>query len=116
MKFAVPITYPEGMDSEINDHFGMAEFFAIFDMEGDKVSNFEIVQNTPSSESHEPRIQFLKGKGVEAVIVGGIGQHMVMTLEKAGIGVYKGAVDTVANAIGDYNADMLTKISTTTKL
>lgn len=110
MKTAIPVESPKGMDSEINDHFGMTEYFAIFEIESEEVSSFGIVKIEQSFGLTKKPSRFLKEQDVKMVLSGYIGPHMLEDLLNSGIRVFKGAVGSVEDAIEDYKAGMLTEV------
>ncbi len=84
MKIAV--TYENG---EIFGHFGHTEQFKIYTVEQGKVISSEVV---PTGESgHGALAGFLKERGVDTLICGGIGGGARMALAQAGIQLYPGA-------------------------
>lgn len=112
MKFGIPIVTPNGMASEVNDHFGMSEYFVLVDIDGDTVSKPDFVENGPDLKERKTPAAFLANKGVHVVLAGGIGPHMIKELLDAGIRVYRGAVGSVEQAIEDYRAGMLSEVRT----
>jgi predicted Fe-Mo cluster-binding NifX family protein len=109
---AVPVVSPEGMQSELNDHFGMAEDFAIFDYDGGEVAGLRFVSNDSSVEGAKTNAEILVDNGVKTVLAGSIGPHMLTVLLDAGLRVFKGALGTLEDAIEDYKAGMLTEVHT----
>ncbi|AFD00869.1 hypothetical protein Mtc_2131 [Methanocella conradii HZ254] len=109
MKIGVPIVAPNGMASEVNDHFGMSEYFAILDVEGDSVKGLEVIRDSPSLKEHKTPAQLLAEHGVEVVLAGGIGPHMIEELLDRGIKIFRGAAGTVEQAFEDYKAGMLSR-------
>ena len=95
MKIAV--TYENG---EIFGHFGHTEQFKIYTVEQGKVISSEVV---PTGESgHGALAGFLKERGVDTLICGGIGGGARMALAQAGIQLYpgtSGAADAAVQAL-----------------
>jgi predicted Fe-Mo cluster-binding NifX family protein len=111
-KFAVPIIADNGMASEVNEHFGMSEFFLVLEVDGDKIASTSTLQDNPSIEGHKPPAEFLADNDVQIVLAGGIGPHMIQILLDRGLRIFKGAAGTVEDAWEDYKAGMLTEVRT----
>lgn len=107
---AVPVVSPEGMQSELNDHFGMAEDFAIFDYDNGEVTGLRYVSNDSSVEGAKTNAEILVENEVKIVLAGSIGPHMLTVLFDKGIRVFKGAVGTLEDVVEDYKAGMLTEV------
>jgi len=107
---AIPILSAEGMQSELNDHFGMAQDFAVFDYEDGTVNKLRFVRNDPMTKGALTNAQFLAGNDVKMVLSGSIGPHMLIVLLDCGIRVFKGAAGTVQDVLEDYRAGMLTEV------
>ena len=105
MKIAV--TYDNG---NVFGHFGHTEEFKIYDVEDGKVVGSEVVPTNGSG--HGALAGFLKEKGVDTLICGGIGPGAVTALGMAGIRVYGGitgladfAVEALIRGILAYNPE-----------
>jgi predicted Fe-Mo cluster-binding NifX family protein len=109
---AVPVVSPEGLQSELNDHFGMTEDFAVFDYDNGEVAGLRFVSNDSSVEGAKTNAEILVDNGVQMVLAGYIGPHMLVALLDSGIRVFKGAVGTLEDAIEDFRAGMLTEVHT----
>jgi predicted Fe-Mo cluster-binding NifX family protein len=107
---AVPVVSEEGLKSELNDHFGMTEDFAVFDFEDGEAKGLRFITNDPRVTGAKPNSRFLVENGVKVVLSGWIGPHMLVDLLLGGIRVFKGAAGTVGDAIEDYKAGMLTEV------
>ena len=84
MKIAV--TYENGM---IFQHFGHTQQFKLYQVEDGKVASSEIVD--AGGSGHGALAGFLKEKGAEVLICGGIGGGARNALAEAGIKLYPGA-------------------------
>ncbi len=111
-KFAVPIVADNGMASEVNEHFGMTEYFLVLEADGDKITTTSMLRDNPSIVGHKPPAQFLADNDVQIVLAGGIGPHMIQILLDRGVRIFKGAAGTVEDAWEDYKAGMLTEVRT----
>lgn len=84
MKIAA--TYENG---NIFPHFGKTEQFKVYETEGGKILSSEVVPT--NGTGHGALAGFLKERGVEALICGGIGGGAVAAVTEAGIALYAGA-------------------------
>lgn len=95
MKIAV--TYENGM---VFQHFGHSEQFKIYTEENGKICSGEVVSTNGSG--HGALAGFLKEKGVDTVICGGIGGGAIAALSEAGIKVYGGVSGVADEAVALY--------------
>ena len=96
MKIAMPI-----QGGKLSQHFGHCEQFSLFDIEDRSVLGREDLSSPP----HEPGLlpRWLKEKGVNLVIAGGMGQRAQMIFEQAGIEVICGAPSEAPDiVVGSY--------------
>ena len=94
MKIAV--TYENG---QIFQHFGHTEQFKIYDVENGGVKNSEIADTNGSG--HGALAGFLKAKGVDVLVCGGIGGGAQMALQEAGIQLFGGVSGMADKAVDD---------------
>lgn len=92
MKIAV--TYENG---QIFQHFGHTEQFKIYDVENGEVKNSEIADTNGSG--HGALAGFLKAKGVDVLVCGGIGGGAQMALQEAGIQLFGGVSGMADKAV-----------------
>ncbi len=110
MKIGVPIIAPNGLASEVNEHFGMSEYFALLEVEGDKIVKVDVLEDNPSLKERKTPAEMLAGHGVKVVLAGGIGPHMIKDLLDGGVRIFRGASGTVEQAFEDYTAGMLSEV------
>ena len=110
---AVPVESPNGMRSNLSDHFGMASDFALFDYDGGRFTGLRFVQNDTTKRDAPSNAQFLADCGAQVVLAGSIGPHMLAVLFEKGVRVFDGAVGTLEDVIEDYKAGMLTEVRST---
>jgi len=67
----------------VSPHFGRCPSYTIIDIEGDKVTKKELIDNP----GHQPALipQFLHRKGVECIVAGGIGMRATGFFNELGI-------------------------------
>ena len=82
----IAVTYENGM---IFQHFGHTQQFKLYQVEDGKVASSEIVD--AGGSGHGALAGFLKEKGAEVLICGGIGGGARNALAEAGIKLYPGA-------------------------
>ena len=92
MKIAV--TYKNG---EVFQHFGHSEYFKIYDISDGAVKNAQIVGT--EGEGHGALATFLKNKGVEVLICGGICGGAKQALSENGIKIYGGVCGDCDDAV-----------------
>lgn len=100
MKIAV--TYENGL---VFQHFGHTERFKIYEVSDGKVQSSEVVGTDGSG--HGALAGFLKARGVEALICGGIGGGAQAALAQAGIRIYGGVSGGADEAVAAYLAGNL---------
>ncbi|KNZ68975.1 dinitrogenase iron-molybdenum cofactor biosynthesis protein [Thermincola ferriacetica] len=87
MKVAIP-----NNDGEVNQHFGRSTGFAIVEINSEnRIVDIEEISAEGLQHRHEGLAGLLKNKGVEVVIVGGIGPGALEALESQGFKVLFGA-------------------------
>ncbi len=88
MQICFPITKDQGLDSDVNSHFGSAPMFLLYDTE---TSEHIVQTNENLNHAHggcNPSIA-LGRKKVDTVVVGGIGARAIVKFNALGIKVYK---------------------------
>ncbi len=101
MKIAV--TYCDG---EVFQHFGHTETFKLYEAEEDKIVRSEVVSS--EGAGHGALAGFLRAKGADVLICGGIGGGAVAALAAAGIKVYAGASGSADGCVAALLAGTLT--------
>ena len=106
MKIAV--TYDNG---QVFQHFGHTETFKIYDVSEGSVKDSEVVDTMGSG--HGALAGFLKDRGVDTLICGGIGGGAQTALAQAGINLYGGVTGSADDAVAallegklDFNPDV----------
>ena len=81
----------------ISAHFGRCPVFTIIDIENGKVLN----KTELSNPGHQPGLipQFLKEKGVECIIAGGMGMRAISLFEQYGIKTLMGISGKIIDVI-----------------
>jgi predicted Fe-Mo cluster-binding NifX family protein len=79
MKICIPTKSEDGKNSKVNEHFGSAPYFAIYNTDD---STLEFIENTNAHHSHgmcHP-MTALSEQNIEVVICGGIGARALQKL------------------------------------
>ncbi len=107
MTMKVAVTYQDG---DVFQHFGHTETFKIYEVEGDKIISSEVIGT--EGEGHSGLAGFLKNKGVDVLICGGMGGGAKTALAAQGIEFYPGvsgnadmAVEAFLRKELQYNAE-----------
>jgi predicted Fe-Mo cluster-binding NifX family protein len=98
MKIAIPVE-----NGRLHSHFGGSRQFAIIEV--DPNTKATVRAETLPAPEHTPGAfpRWLRGLGVEAVIVGGIGQRALALFNQSGIKVVAGQPEeTVEKLVGAY--------------
>ena len=102
MKIAFPVKENKGLDSLVNDHFGVAKEFLVVDL---ATRAMEVVPNLKACEGSSCKSGFInKDAGVSAVVTKCIGDGSQRNLHAADITIYAAGGDTVAQ-----NLDLMDK-------
>lgn len=102
MKIAV--TYEGG---NVFQHFGHSQYFKVYDVEGNAVRASEVVPT--DGFGHGALAGFLRKRGVEALICGGIGGGAIAALAEAGVRVYAGVSGSADGAVQAFLRDELSE-------
>ncbi len=101
MKVAFPVTEDKGLDSLVNDHFGVADLFMVVDLETRQIK-VRKNQKTANPDAGCKTGVFKKEEPVDAVITKCIGDGGQRGLHSEDIQVYAAQKDTVGE-----NLDLL---------
>jgi predicted Fe-Mo cluster-binding NifX family protein len=94
MRICIPTTTNDGKTAKVNEHFGSASYFTIYDTENNSV---EVIENSNEHHSHGMCLPMttLTGKNIDAVVCGGMGARAVQKLNEGGIKAYRAVAGTV---------------------
>lgn len=89
LRLAVPSNNPGGLDAARSEHFGHCDLFTIVDIKDNAISSVDAVANQEHSAGGcMVPVSLLRDKGVDAIVVGGIGARPLQGFNEAGISVY----------------------------
>ncbi len=98
----VAVTYE---NDEVFQHFGRTPQFKIYDIENGEVKSSAVI-NTGET-GHGALAGFLRERGADVMICGGIGGGAIAAMAESGIKVYAGASGNADEAIKSYLAGTL---------
>ncbi|MCL2459572.1 MAG: NifB/NifX family molybdenum-iron cluster-binding protein [Desulfobulbus sp.] len=99
----IAATYDDG---QIFQHFGHAEHFKIYDVEGGQVKTTAMMNVNGSG--HGALAGLLKNNDVDILICGGIGCGAKQALAQAGVRLHGGVAGDAERAVEDLQANNLT--------
>ena len=104
LRLAVPSNNPGGLEAGRSDHFGHCDLFTLIDIKDGKIVSVE----TASNQEHDAGgcmvpVNFLKGLGVQTLVVGGIGGRPLRGFAEVGIDVYNADRSAVLDVQGVVN-------------
>ena len=108
MKIAVTST-GKTLESNVDQRFGRTAYFIIIDTE---TMHFSAIENENVAAAGGAGINSAKlviDKGAEAVLTGNCGPNAERTLTAAGVKLYTGAAETVAQAVDLFKNGKLTQ-------
>lgn len=110
---AIPSAHPGGLDAAMGMHFGHCDVFTLVSIENDEVKDVSILDNPPHAQGGcLAPVQLLAGKGVTALLAGGMGYRPLMAFSQVGIHVfYAGQLSTVREGVTAYLAKQLPEFS-----
>lgn len=114
MIVAVPSATPGGLESQVGEHFGHCEVYTLVEIGGSEVVSVSTLPNVPHEHGGcMAPVQLLAGKGVKALIAGGMGMRPLMGFKQMGIDVYHGGgAESVAQAVNALIDGKLPRFST----
>ena len=93
MKIAFPVEEDKGLQSSVNEHFGMAKAFMIVELE---TRETQVIPNKKANGSSSCKTGFIgKDEGVNAVVTKCMGDGSQRGLHALEIKVYASGADTV---------------------
>ena len=112
IRLAVPSDGEGGIDDVRAGHFGHGDVFTCFDIEDGKIGNITIVANKEHVQGGcMVPVQLLAQKGVNAIVVGGIGMRPLMGFKQMGIDVFHdGERREIRPVVEDFAAGKLMQI------
>ncbi|HOO41755.1 MAG TPA: NifB/NifX family molybdenum-iron cluster-binding protein [Syntrophales bacterium] len=110
MKVGFAVQRDEGLESIVYDHFGSAPFLIVVDLGEHEVST---VGNQNLNHVHGTcnPVMALDGRGLDAMVVGGIGAGALNKLNAMGIRVYGAEVPTVKENLAMLKGNKLRELS-----
>ena len=100
-KIAVPCLGEANLQAQMSPHFGRCDSYAILTIQNGKVESVESLSNSTHTDCSSP-VQALAKRGVQLMLVGGMGMRPYMSFKEQGIAVNSGFAGTVAEALESY--------------
>jgi predicted Fe-Mo cluster-binding NifX family protein len=111
MRLAVPAINNAGVDAGISDRFSDCKFFAIVNVDGDRINkDFESIP-VPAGDDTGKLVFRLLGKGVQAVVAKALTERERQMIAGTGMKAYVGATGTVWDAVRSYIDERLEDVS-----
>ena len=104
------------LQSNVSDVFGRSPNFIIIDLENDEIESISPIENPAKNERGAGNLaaQFIIDQGVEALILGELGNVAFGILKNAGIKIYKirpGSVEKNLKYFEESKLDEITSVS-----
>lgn len=102
MKLGIPVINEKGLNSTLSEHFGRTPFYLFVDIVNGQIDTYDLVRNP--FEQHGPGQipSWVQSKGVDTMIVSGIGTRAIGFFTSLGITVVKATGETAKECIDDY--------------
>ena len=97
MKIAIPTK-----NDNVDDHFGHCEYFTVYTVDDNKITNSEIVPSLQGCGCKSNIVNDLKAKGVEMMLAGNMGQGAYNKITFADIKVIRGCSGSVSKLMDEY--------------
>ena len=105
MRIAISVESSNGLDSTVAHHFGRCPYFALVDLEGNKLQAIEVIDNPYFSGHQVGEVpKFIHDQNADMMLSGGMGGRAIQFFKDYGIGVATGATGTVESTLGNYLA------------
>ncbi len=107
MRIAIPSKNADGLESEVEEHFGRARYYTIIEIENRKIKQVEVVEYP--YETHNPGDipEFLHEHNVDTVISYGMGRRAQMFFRELGIETITGASGKIGELINRFLSNTL---------
>ncbi|MEW6594000.1 MAG: NifB/NifX family molybdenum-iron cluster-binding protein [Thermodesulfobacteriota bacterium] len=106
LRIAVPSNAPGGLEAARSDHFGHCELFTLVAIENGRVAGVDTVANVAHGAGGcMAPIGLLKERGIDAIVVGGMGARPLQGFAEVGVKVYfaaQHAFDSVRAAVDGF--------------
>ena len=106
---AVPSDNPGGLEAPLNMHFGHCPVYTLVEVSAGQVQKVSTFTNvSPVEGSCSVSVRHISGRGINVLLVGGMGKNPLMTLKQSGVNVfYAGEYESVGQAVQAYLAGEL---------
>lgn len=103
MRIAVSAETNQGLESQVAHHFGRCPFFALVEVNEDRILDAEVIEN-PFFAAHQPGQVpgFIQQQQADVMLSGGMGGRAIQFFEGFGIETATGAAGSVREAVECY--------------
>jgi predicted Fe-Mo cluster-binding NifX family protein len=101
IRVAIPCLGEASPSALVSPHFGKCDSYAILTVQDGKVESVESLSNSTHTDCSSP-VRMLAERGVELMLVGGMGMRPYMSFKQHGIEVRQGVTGTVTDAMQSY--------------
>ena len=103
MKICFTADEPKGLESVMSYHFGHCPYYVMVNVEGNEVKNVESIPNPLADEHNVGELPtFMKEKGVDVIVTGGMGPKAQQYFADYGIKPVAGAYGKVKDVLEEY--------------
>ncbi|WP_456399521.1 NifB/NifX family molybdenum-iron cluster-binding protein [Mesoaciditoga sp.] len=103
MKICFTSDEPKGLESVMSYHFGHCPYYVMVDVEGNKVTKVESISNPFAAEHNAGDLPtYMKEKGVDVIITGGMGPKAQQYFIDYGIKPVTGAYGRVKDVLEEF--------------
>ncbi len=101
MILAIPSDNPGGLEAGMSAHFGHCDLYTMVTVDDKTIRSVSLLENPPHVEGGcLASVQNLAGKGIDALLAGGMGMRPLNGFRQAGIEVlFAGNCPTVGQAV-----------------
>ena len=109
MRIAISADDPNGLEAVVSPHFGRCPYYILVDVEDGRITAVQAIGN-PYFRQHAPGVvpEFIRRRGVNVMLTGGMGRRAVALFEQFGIEPVTGASGTARLALSQYLGGDLT--------
>jgi predicted Fe-Mo cluster-binding NifX family protein len=101
IRVAIPCLGEASPSSQVSPHFGRCDSYAIITVQDGKVESVESLSNSTHTDCSSP-VRMLAERGVQLMLVAGMGMRPYMSFRQQGIEVNYGISGTVEEALRSY--------------
>lgn len=103
MRIAISAETDQGLESQVAHHFGRCPFFALVEVEGNRIESARIIEN-PFYAAHQPGQVpgLIKEHKADVMVSGKMGSRAIQFFSQYGIEAATGASGTIQEAVTSF--------------